>query len=150
MIRRSHWTEADQARLLKLRDDDGLDWSAVAAAMPGRTLAACKVQYYERLRERCGARRYSATRQLPPAPPRPAPVAAPAVTPAPVVAREARGGSLAGLREAAELRLRIAERGLTGGVFGDPPPGRSALDERARPAAAAPELPYKRGGLDGY
>jgi hypothetical protein len=27
------------------------------------------------------------------------------------------------------MRARIAERGLTGGWFGDPPPGRSALDE---------------------
>jgi hypothetical protein len=30
----------------------------------------------------------------------------------------------------AELRNRIAERGITGGLLGDPPPGRSALDEK--------------------
>lgn len=30
----------------------------------------------------------------------------------------------------ADLRTRIARQGLTAGVFGDPPPGRSALDQR--------------------
>ncbi|MCK1460921.1 hypothetical protein IVB34_21795 [Bradyrhizobium sp. 2] len=148
MIRRSHWTEADKARLLKLRDDDQLDWSAIVVAMPGRTLAGCKIQYYGRLRDRCKAKRYSATRQLPPAPPRAAPVVAPAVTPAPVIKREARGASLDGLREWNELRARIAERGLTGGMFNDPAPGRSALDQRAGAAAAAVRCPLPRGGSD--
>lgn len=35
-----------------------------------------------------------------------------------------------------EIRERIAERGLTGGMFGDPPPGRSMLDKKL--AGAAP------------
>ena len=29
-----------------------------------------------------------------------------------------------------DINLRIARQGLTAGVFGDPPPGRSALDQR--------------------
>lgn len=147
MIRRSHWTEADQARLLKLRDVDKLDWSAIVAAMPGRTLAGCKIQYYGRLRDRSQAKRYNPTRQLP-APLPPAPVVEPAVTPAPVIGRQARGAALECLRDAAELRLRIAERGVTGGLLGDPPPGRSALDERARAAAAAVQAPVARGASD--
>ncbi len=32
----------------------------------------------------------------------------------------------------ADLRTRIARQGLTAGVFGDPPPGRSALDQRGQ------------------
>lgn len=33
----------------------------------------------------------------------------------------------------ADIRARIARQGITAGVFGDPPPGRSALDQRGRP-----------------
>lgn len=35
-----------------------------------------------------------------------------------------------------EIRERIAERGLTGGMFGDPAPGRSMLDKKL--AGASP------------
>lgn len=34
------------------------------------------------------------------------------------------------LRFAAEMLIRIGEQGITAGLLGDPPPGRSALDER--------------------
>jgi len=56
--------------------------------------------------------------------------------------------SLDHLRERAELHLRISGQGLTAGFFGDPPPGRSALDERVRAAAAATQRPSDREGSD--
>jgi hypothetical protein len=69
---------------------------------------------------------------------------APAVTLAPaeielerprVTAPHLRRTSIAALQSAAEILGRIAERGITGGLLGDPAPGRSALDQKrgARP-----------------
>jgi hypothetical protein len=42
----------------------------------------------------------------------------------------ARGTSTAKLQMEAEMRSRIAVLGVTGGLLGDPLPGRSALDQR--------------------
>lgn len=38
---------------------------------------------------------------------------------------------------AAEMRARIGSQGITAGLLGDPPPGRSALDEKRGTAIAA-------------
>jgi hypothetical protein len=151
-MKRQVWREAEQDKLLALRDEQGLDWPAVAAALPGRTEGACKIQYYARLRDRAQAKRYSANRLLPPRPaPVPVIVTAPPVAPQCIMVEMAvprRSASLDVLRTDADLRARIAERGLTGGVFNDPPPGRSALDERTRAAAAAAQRPSEQGGSD--
>ncbi|MBW7966785.1 SANT/Myb-like DNA-binding domain-containing protein [Bradyrhizobium sp. BR 10261] len=137
-MKKRYWSSYEQAKLLRLRDAQKLAWPAIVEAMPGRTEGACKVQYYAILRDQAQARRYRPTR-LAVSRPRPAPVivTAPPVAPATTIAPAPRGASLSALREAAELRLRIAERGLTGGWFNDPPPGRSALDARRRAAAEA-------------
>ncbi len=144
--------------VLRLRDGEDLDWTTIAAAMPGRTASACEQRYYGKLK---GARD-RAPRRTGPAPKpgapglwrRPVvvnvPLAEKPVAPLAPVVEIRRMPSLDHLRERAELQLRIDRQGLTAGFFGDPPPGRSALDERIRAAAAARDLPYKRGGLDGY
>lgn len=146
------WSPAEDAALRRLRDIEHLDWLAIAAALPGRSAGACEQRYYGKLKGASGrARRPSRPKLGKPvswrkrgaavagvvAAPAPREVAA-APAPAPVVITpRIRMPSLDGLRERAELHLRIAERGLTGGVFGDPAPGRSALDERTRAAAEA-------------
>jgi hypothetical protein len=96
------WTPADDALLRELREDEGLEWDAIAPII-GRTDRACASRY-ERLTSRT---RYTA--------------ADPKASPAATIA--------ASKREEARDRLD-----LTGRIFGDPPPGYSALDRmRAQP-----------------
>ncbi|EJN15708.1 hypothetical protein PMI42_00726 [Bradyrhizobium sp. YR681] len=156
------WSRAEDAELLRLRDVARLDWPAIAAKLPGRSAAACEQRYYGKLK---GARD-RARRPRVPKPSQPVvswrkrgaaivdaaaePVAAvPVVVPStPPLILPKRMPSLDHLRERAELQLRIDRQGLTAGFFGDPPPGRSALDARARAAAAGVQLPSGRGGSD--
>lgn len=121
------WSEAEDARLDELRAS-GLVWEVIGERMPGRTQQACRQRYS--LRHGKPSVRPAAA---------PAPAAAPRQAPlAPVLAvlqeAEARSFgrriSTATLLADAELRARIATKGLTAGLLGDPPPGRSALDER--------------------
>ncbi|MET3991656.1 hypothetical protein ABID65_003296 [Bradyrhizobium sp. S3.9.2] len=140
------WTGAEDDHLLFLRDREKLTFEAIAARF-GRSRGACKTRYYYDLQRRNGARHYTAADRAArrgdgyPVPPELG-EGVPALR-LPSIGERIRMPSLDALREQAELRLRIAERGLTGGVFGDPPPGRSALDQRANGLAAPlqPSLP---------
>lgn len=141
------WDAADEDHLLFLRDVDRLGFEAIAPRLD-RSMLACQARYYGRLADRNGAKHYPAWHPLArkaglpvaPTPAPPAPVAPAPAPPAPP--RDSRSTNLDGLRDWADLLGRIAERGLTGGVFGDPPPGRSALDERlhGRQASLQPSL----------
>lgn len=148
MSRRPSWSEAECEKLLRLRDKERWDWPEIEEAMPGRTLSACKVQYYGILKSRNAAKRIMRSpRSLQPLKPSPAvslgrvpaaPVSSPPIA-EPVVpvrralpAEPARGSAAVstGLLIAdAEMRSRIAVLGITGGLLGDPAPGRSALDK---------------------
>jgi len=150
------WSKGDDEKLLRLRDIDRLGWQAISEAFQGRTPAACEMRYYGKLKgardqqrrqpgprpvKAAGYKRRSRTKFLP------AP-AAPLQPPKPPVVERRRMPSLDHLREAAELRLRIDRQGLTAGFFGDPPPGRSALDERTRASAGAAQRPLPGGAGD--
>ena len=112
------WTDRELARLFRLRDE-GLGWPAIAEAIPGRTVAACQQAHKTRSDvKKEGVAKAPAVRAacLPvPDPPRP---------PSPRVL------STSALLVDAEIRARIETRGLTAGLLGDPPAGRSALDRR--------------------
>jgi hypothetical protein len=140
------WDAAEEDHLLFLRDRERLTFKDIGPRI-GRTAAACEVRYYVRLFAFNEARHYGRKRDLAP---RPVPVAKPAKLEIPLPAEHGgyRSVNLDGLREWADLRARIAERGLTGGVFNDPPPGRSALDEHTRAAAAAAQRASGNGGSD--
>ncbi|UGY14610.1 SANT/Myb domain-containing protein [Bradyrhizobium septentrionale] len=145
------WTDIEDAKLLHARDVLGVPWSKIEQHMPGRSRGGCERRYYTDLQtDNLATRRNWKARGLrpprprkPSTPPRPVvpaivrtlvEVLSPSIAPAapkPVIVQDKQGtAALAGLRERAELLARIAERGLTGGVLGDPPPGRSALDQR--------------------
>lgn len=146
MSPRNIWTPAEDATLLRLRDAVRADWDTVAAALPGRTVYAIRLRYYKALQSRSAVPHQARKPGRPrrdkvvalarsvPAPP-PAPVVAAPVVPAPLVAPavpvdKRRRYITEALREAAELRARIALQGVTAGLLGDPLPGRSALDAR--------------------
>lgn len=141
------WDSADDDHLLFLRDREGFGFGEIGPRL-GRSALACQARYYGPLADRNGANHYPAWHPLArrvgaQGRAAPAPLAPVAVAPAPPARpREGRLGNLDALRDWADLRSRIAERGLTGGVFGDPPPGRSALDERlqGRQAPLQPSL----------
>lgn len=138
MSRGAPWTSSEHKRLRYLRDVEKLPWSKIS--LPGRTSKACEGEYH--------ARRFAQLRNDPPRekPPRSEPKpkrGRPPLAASPGIERKippaaCRADHLDALRERAELQLRIAERGLTAGWFGDPPPGRSALDQRV--AASLPTL----------
>jgi hypothetical protein len=139
MTNRNKWTEAENLELLRRRDELHLKWDAID--MPGRTSGACQVQYYAVLKDRNAAKKLHRSpwvrepRQVSQcisfgrvssAPPQGLPV----VAGAPGPYRPARHVSTSVLIADADLRGRIATQGLTAGLFGDPPPGRSALDQK--------------------
>jgi hypothetical protein len=171
MSKGKHWKPAEDEAILRLRDVARLGWKAIAEKMPGRTPASCEQRYYGKLK---GARD-RAPRPTGPAPSLPVVswrkrgaaiagvVAAPAVEIPPVAvdatARQcgplafvARGRVLSTevLRDHAALVARIQVCGdLTRGWFGDPPPGRSALDGRTRAAAEAVQRAFSIAVSDG-
>lgn len=139
MTRSVAWTPLEDAEILRLRDDEGLAFDEIVASLPGRTIDAIKLRYYSKLRSRSlvgqgilrkrGRRRRKIAPEVyvePPAPPL-QPVDNAGARPPSV-----RRVSTYVLVADAELRARIALQGLTAGIFGDPPPGRSALDEKKR------------------
>ncbi|BAL77051.1 hypothetical protein [Bradyrhizobium cosmicum] len=139
------WTSADDEKLLRLRDGERLSFPEIVKQMPGRTQGACELRYYMGLKGvRDGTERPKGPKPFLPAvswrkrgavkagvvlEPPVAVASLPVPVPPPVVERR-RMPSLDHLRERAELQLRIDRQGLTAGFFGDPPPGRSALDQR--------------------
>ncbi|BCA04182.1 SANT/Myb-like DNA-binding domain-containing protein [Bradyrhizobium diazoefficiens] len=158
------WSGNEDAELLRMRDVERLDWPEIAAALPGRSGPACEQRYYGKLKgARDRARRPRGPKPSVPAVswrkrgvaaagvvPEIAAVVAPAAPalPLPVVERK-RMPLMDHLRERAELQLRIDRQGLTAAWFGDPPPGRSALDKRASGSAGHPQPSLAGGGSDG-
>jgi hypothetical protein len=147
------WTSTELDRLELLRSH-GLSWGQIAGKMPGRTAAACSVAHHSiKTRRLCAeardkAREIAQREQIArreawfaeaakkPAPPSLAEVnrrSRLASQTAPR-AREIQGSGMAVstslLLIDAELRARIEILGPTGGMLGDPMPGRSALDRR--------------------
>jgi hypothetical protein len=125
---RNEWTERDLEYLFmarRLRES----WETIAAALPGRSVGSCKQAYTYRQNKAAAAaaRRANAGKRaiLPAAPIEPAP------------SPSARAVSTSALIVDAELRARIAVQGLTAGLLGDPPAGRSALDQRGNGTSEA-------------
>jgi len=101
------WTDAERKRLLTLSADDR-SWRNIARAFPGRSASACKQMCNVLLREAQGIFRVHA------------------VTPQKANGRISRQGS----RSEAPTLPADDTRSITGVVFGDPLPGRSALDRK--------------------
>lgn len=119
--RHAPWTDAERQML---HDQRASGTSFAQLSVPGRTQKACVQAYY---RSRKPESRPTS------APGRRALADVPALAAAPAVAAELakpvhrpRYVHDADL----DLRARIAAQGLTAGWFGDPRPGRSALDQR--------------------
>ncbi len=138
-----HWSPAEDAKLLA--SAEVREPRKYIAARLGRTKGACDMRLMK-LRNAMKRER----RSIPPAPKlpksevkpkrtyvkqaRPAkPVIGSAILQAPPSAKLPRTVSVGVLMADQELRDRIRERGLTGGLLGDPAPGRSALDQRSLP-----------------
>ena len=105
------WSAAELIALKHMRDVRALEWNHISGHLPGRSRAACQFAYYTHI---LGQRKRRVDGRTPTAQLR---------APDPVF-------------EARERRmLASARRDLTGLIFGDPPPGYSALDEKrsARP-----------------
>lgn len=139
---RRHWTPNMIDRLFELRDVQKLSWDEIGAQFNDKGANCCtRYNYYSTKRRIAAARsRFKApsgsdyvafpARAIasppspPPAPPRRIAIA-PALAPAEPVQRPRY------FHDAdADIRARIAAQGLTAGFFGDPAPGRSALDQR--------------------
>lgn len=138
MPRGRSWTEIEVNRLIALRDDEGLIWSAVARKLGRRSGAdggigqCCAAYNYHKAKRARDAAAMIAAGITPPSPP-PSPRAPcdnSSIAPAEVallVAPVKRARYFSG---DGDLMTRIVAQGLTAGYFGDPPPGRSALDQR--------------------
>ena len=129
MKRGPRWTPQEFARLRRLHVEGRNDWDEIAAHFPGRSPAACRQHFYYRMgleRGDSGRRRHAEQPAIDPAPP---------IAPPPKVARElARPVKRPRYFSDADafVAARIAEQGITAGLLGDPPPGRSAFDKRGR------------------
>jgi hypothetical protein len=125
---RLKWT-AEQLAQMQQDRAAGLAWNT-AALRCGHPESSCR-----QMMSRINGQRYRAASRAA-APHVAAPVISPVVQrrqPAPVSDPPySRSTSTAMLVADAELRSRIAVLGITGGLLGDPEPGRSALDRRKR------------------
>lgn len=140
------FTMYDIHRVIEMRDQQGMKWIDIAAAV-GRTgtnpKAGCATCYsaYKYWKEKLAqpAKTPAAgreptkweTRRKAKAPEPPAdavPITAPPIVPALLNAPDKRPRYFHDADN--DMRARIARQGLTAGLLGDPPPGRSALDQR--------------------
>lgn len=103
------WSRPDLERLFELRNTDKLVWREIATHFPGRSLEQCAMAYHYH--------HDTTTNLLKPEVKR----APRSVAPAPR-AIEARLDR--------ERRVLLTHHTITAAVFGDPLPGRSALDRR--------------------
>jgi hypothetical protein len=107
------WSFEEIEKLCAVVERFGADWKMVAAQMPGRTVASCKQAYNSHVRRRRLAE------------------AAPSVAASPKRLKswqDKRAKEKAAEQERA--RARAQQRSITSEFFGDPLPGRSALDKR--------------------
>lgn len=140
MPRGRKWTRGKIALMFHLRDVEKMSWKEIGERFGIRPANCCtRYNYYNskrrvaeiRARVRAEAAE-AATRPPapPPPPPKPVqskPVAAPPKAP-PEPARRPRYFHDADTF----VTGRIARQGITAGLLGDPPPGRSALDRRGQ------------------
>lgn len=107
------WREAELDRLREMVERHGTDWPRVAANMPGRTVEACKQAFNSYVRKQRLA------------------VAAPSVAASP---NRLKSWQDRRARERAAEQERAAalahQRSTASEFFGDPLPGRSALDKK--------------------
>lgn len=123
------WSESEVALLIKLKAE-GKPWKFIAEALPRHSRSACEQRYYSRNG-------------------RPKPAERPAART--IVVQQAKDTRTASravptsrLVIDAEIRARIELQGLTAGLLGDPPAGRSALDKRLG-GVAEPVAPPTQG-----
>jgi hypothetical protein len=129
-MKKTVWTTFEDRLLLLLRRDEKKSWAFIEQAFPRRTGAALINHFYKLLAR----------------PPKPAPLPV-AVHQAAATKPSGRQVSTHVLIADAELRSRIALQGLTAGLFGDPLPGRSALDQRnAGDLGSAPRIDRRISG----
>lgn len=108
---KNYWLAADVARLVNLRDVDRLAFPAIAEMFPGRTKKDCANKYYLEQSRRANT-------------------ANPAIA-----VRERIRRNQKQIVDALQKPERLAEHTtLTAALFGDPPPGRSALDRQSHDA----------------
>lgn len=106
-----NWTEETEKLVVELREDEGMEWAQVSAEIPGTSAGGCRAAY-ERVRAReraqAGIRLHTFK-----------------ASPSQLLERDRR-------EQARRLRDETnAARGVvTSYFFGDPEPGRSALDRR--------------------
>lgn len=127
------WTMFELARLVMLKDQRRLTYTMVSLELPGRTPAACMLAYYKIQKDRQCTEAKHLVKAMPKwKAPKPFRVIAPAAPSPPRVMPQPSGAvvSTHTLRVDAELRARIDALGVTGGMLGDPLPGRSALDQK--------------------
>ena len=124
--RSNPWTDQQKALLWQLREVEGCPWDFVARRC-GHPKGSCQTRLSMLRRERVNA----VTPDMIAARPRKLVLRAPAnLVMQPVLPPSARTMRTAILVADAELRARCEVLGLTGGLLGDPLPGRSALDQR--------------------
>lgn len=140
-INRRRWEVSEVAVLLAMIADckrRGVrnEWRKISAAT-GHTESSCVQRWHSEVAKARGRevtaeaeRRAALIRQMKPPEPKHVPLK-------PRVENPAYGQttSTAMLVMDAELRSRISELGITGGLLGDPAPGRSALDKKRMAAA---------------
>lgn len=131
---RRTWTQQMIDHLIHMREVEKMTWDAIGAAF-GVTGANCCTRYHHRqakiriaeAREAARARAaHLAANGIVAAPPLPSPPPAPVIAGPPLAVHRPRYFHAADN----DIRSRIARQGLTAGFLGDPPPGRSALDQR--------------------
>lgn len=138
MPRGQSWGDDKIARLFHMRDELQMSWHEIGARFGVSGPCACTRYNYHSAKRRIAeqrarvlaeaadvARRPPIVVPRPVAPPQAPAVAAPPPAPPDAVKRPRyfHDGDM-------EIRSRIASQGLTAGFLGDPPPGRSALDQR--------------------
>ena len=136
----TQWTLPRRAQLARLYDaakrKKQFSWPEIAAVM-GSSVASCQQTMYYIRKERGTATTYHLAVDSPPPSsiePRPAPPPKPQPASAGSVLSSHVG--TARLAMMAEITARISLQGATAGLMGDPPPGRSALDQRRGEGAA--------------
>lgn len=130
------FTQRDLDRMFAIRDIEGLTWREIAEQL-GRTAATCcwtYHHYHAKLRLALAREHGAAPVAKPPAKRSGRP--ARRIT-RPFKARASRADAPLNrpryFHDAdMDLRGRIDRQGITAGLCGDPPPGRSALDQRGR------------------
>ena len=114
-VRGDKWSVEEIEKLCAAVECHGADWKNVAAQMPGRTVEACKQAYNSHVRQRRLAE------------------AAPSVAASPNRLKswqDKRAREIAAEQERARVLALAQQRSTTSEFFGDPLPGRSALDKR--------------------